>query len=180
MAKDFDLTPKQKLFCDEYLKDLNATKAAERVGYKKRSAAQQAARLLTNDKIQKYVQSKLDARTKRAEVTQDMVVNELKKIAFSNMGTVAKWNHSGVSFFDSDDLSEDAKSTVMSVEESTNQHGGSLKIKQYDKTKALELLGRHLGMFKDKIEHSGDLTLEQILLNTQKKAGSNGENNNNN
>lgn len=169
MSDGADLTEKQKRFCDEYLKDFNASRAAEQAGYKKRSAAQQAARMLRKDNIQEYIQARIDERTKRTEVTQDMVVNELKKIAFSNMGSVARWNGSGVSFFDSDELNEDAKATVMSVEETTNQHGGSLKIKQYDKTKALELLGRHLGMFKDKIEHSGELTLEQLLIGTQKK-----------
>ena len=79
MAK---LTAKQQRFCDEYLIDLNATQAAIRAGYSKRTAAASAARLLRNVKVQEYISEKQKEIEKRTEVTQDMVIKELAKIAF--------------------------------------------------------------------------------------------------
>lgn len=146
------LTPKQQRFVEEYLKDLNGKQAAVRAGYSPDSAETQSSRLLSNAKVALAIRTSISRRSKRTEVTQDMVLNELRRIAFSGMGSLATWNSSGVSFKDSSELSEDTLATVQEVSETTNQHGGSLKIKQYDKVKALELLGRHLGMWNDKLE----------------------------
>lgn len=146
------LNEKQKRFVAEYLKDLNATQAAIRTGYSEKTAQEQSSRLLSKVIIQEAIQKEMNKRAKKTEVTQEMIVNELKRIAFSGMKNVASWNESGVRFKPSEDLSDDDAASVQEVHESTNQHGGSLKIKQYDKLKALELLGRHMGMFTDKLE----------------------------
>ena len=62
----------------------------------------------------------------------------------------------------SDGLSEDEAAVISEVSESTSESGGSIKGKLLDKLKALELLGKHLGMFTDKVqvEHSGSLSLQ--------------------
>ena len=73
MAK---LTAKQQRFCDEYLIDLNATQAAIRAGYSKKTAAQTAARLLTNVKIQEYIAEK----EKELIADQDEVLKYLTSV----------------------------------------------------------------------------------------------------
>lgn len=146
------LNPKKRRFVAEYLKDLNGTQAAIRSGYAEATAKEQACRLLKEPQIQALVKKGMDKRSERTEITQDKVLIELSKIAFGNMRDVASWNESGVRFKPSDELTDDQAATIQEVTETTNQHGGSLKIKQHDKVKALELIGRHLGMFKDKVE----------------------------
>ena len=146
------MNPKQKLFVQEYLKDLNGKQAAIRAGYSEKSAEVQASQLLSLPKVAQAVKSAMDKRAQKTEVTQERIINELKRIAFSGMKNVARWGPSGVDMKGSEELSEDDAASVQEVSETTNQHGGSLKIKQYDKVRALELLGKHLGMFTDRLE----------------------------
>lgn len=172
MAK---LTKKQKKFCDEYLIDLNATQAAIRAGYSEKTARFIGAENLTKPNIQEYIQQRMNAREKRTEITQDMVLRELAKIAFSNGSDFAKvvtkprkkmvWNdeiqeyeekeveEQFVELIDTDKLPDDKKAAIASIKET--KHG--IVVESCDKVKALELIGRHLGMFKDKIELSGQV-----------------------
>lgn len=141
------MNKKNQLFVQEYLKDLNATKAAIRAGYSHKTAGQIGDKLLKKAEISQALQSAFQKRSIRTQTTQDRVIEELKAIAFSGMKDVARWNASGVELKDSNEISPEAAASVQVVEETTNQHGGSLKIKQHDKLRALELLGRHLGMW---------------------------------
>lgn len=81
------LTEKQKRFADEYLTDLNATQAAIRAGYSEKTARSIGQRLLTKVDIQKYIQERLKERQERAEITQEMIVNELCKLGFAEVDT---------------------------------------------------------------------------------------------
>ena len=80
------LTPKQKIFADEYLIDLNATRAYK-VAYPRvrneETAAAAGARLLRNVKVEDYIQKRMDERAQRTEITQDRVLQELAKIGFA-------------------------------------------------------------------------------------------------
>jgi phage terminase small subunit len=150
-----ELTPKQEMFCREYIKDLNGTQAAIRAGYSEHTAGSQAHDLLKKPEISARVQQLLDARSKRLEITADRVLNELAKIAFADMRRYARWNASGVEFHDSESLSDDECAAIQEITETTNQHGGSLKVKLHDKKGALELLSKHLKLLTEKHEHSG-------------------------
>lgn len=77
MAK---LSAKQKKFVHEYLKDLNATQAATRAGYSKRTANEQGARLLANVSVQTYLQEKQQKIQEKNELTVDWVLDSLKEI----------------------------------------------------------------------------------------------------
>ena len=77
------LTPKQQKFCDEYLIDLNATQAALRAGYSGSTALN--GRLMTIPKIRYYLQQRTQEVTKKAQLTHEMVLSELTKIAFGNL-----------------------------------------------------------------------------------------------
>ena len=78
------LTAKQKAFVDEYLIDLNATQAAIRAGYSKKTARQIGEKNLSRPYIQAALEKRMKARQKRTEITQDQVITELAKIAFAN------------------------------------------------------------------------------------------------
>lgn len=83
-----NLTPNQKIFADEYLIDLNATRAykeAYKNVKKDETAAVNGSRLLRNAKVKKYIEEKMKAREKRTEITQDQVLAELAKIAFADI-----------------------------------------------------------------------------------------------
>ncbi len=155
VTKKRDLTPKQARFIEEYLVDLNATQAAIRAGYSAKRARAIACENLTKPDIQGAIQKAMDARSKRTEITADSVLAELRKIAFGDARRVMRWGPGGVTLIDSAELSDDDAAIVSEASESITQAGGSIKLKTHDKLKALELLGRHLGMFVDRKELTG-------------------------
>ena len=79
------LTDKQKRFAEEYLADLNATQAAIRAGYGKKSASSVGSEMLNNPDISQYVAYLKYERSKKVECTSEMVLKELMKIGFSNI-----------------------------------------------------------------------------------------------
>lgn len=160
------LTPKQQRFVEEYLVDLNATQAAIRAGYSESTATVIASQNLTKLNIQQAIQEAMSERSKRTEITADMVVAELARVGFSNIGHYLKFNASGVTLNDSSLMTDDALRCVSEVTESVSKDGGSVKFKLHDKVSALEKLGRHLGIFKDKVEHSGNLSINWPLPRT--------------
>lgn len=148
------LTAKQEEFCLQYLIDLNATQAALRAGYSKETAGQIGHENLKKVEIQERLTILMDERKKRTLITQDEVINELKRVAFSDMRKVAMWNGSTVTLEDSSDLDDDTAACVESVSQTTTKEGGSISCKLHPKVKSLELLARHLGMLNDKIDHT--------------------------
>lgn len=148
------MTEKQKIFADEYLIDLNATRAYL-VAYpsvrKEKTAAQAGSRMLRNVKVQKYIADRMQERQKRTEITQDRVLEELAAIAFARATDYAEVKDECVRIKDTDSLTDQQIKAIAGIKE--GKFGIELKLN--DKEKALELLGRHLGMFKDKVEVSG-------------------------
>lgn len=156
------ITAKQQRFCEEYLIDLNGTRAYMAV-YKVKShntAAANAARLLTNAKIQSYISEKQKALQKKTGITVERVLNEYARIAFSDLRLY--YNEDG-SLKKMIDLTEDEAAAIAGVEaeelfdgfgEDRIQIGVTKKIKRWDKTKALDSLARHLGMFAKDNEQS--------------------------
>lgn len=152
------MTESQKRFCDEYLIDLNATRAYK-VAYpktkKEETINSASSRMLRNVKVQEYISEKIKEREKRTEVTQDMVIQELSRIAFLDIRKL--YNESGglKNIQDIDDETIKAISSLETLEEydgygeDKEQIGNTQKVKLLDKLKALELLGKHLGMFSD-------------------------------
>ena len=122
-------------------------------------AAAAAARLLRNVKVAAYISERMQDRQKRTEITQDRVIEELAAIAFAKATDFAQIINGNVVLTDTKELSEDQIKAIAGIKE--GKFGIELKLN--DKEKALELLGRHLGMFKDKVEVSG-LASEQSKL----------------
>lgn len=160
------MTDAQKRFCDEYLVDLNATRAYK-VAYPKckkdETANAASSRMLRNVKVQEYISKKQQEIEKRTEVTQDMVIKELAKIAFLDIRKLYTENGQLKNIADMDSETAGAISSLETLEEyegygdDREKIGDTQKVKLLDKTKALELLGRHLGMFKDKMTIDGNL-----------------------
>lgn len=167
------MTDAQKRFCDEYLIDLNATRAYK-VAYpnckKDETASAAGSRMLGNVKVQEYISKKQKQIEKRTEVTQDMVIKELSAIAFSKASDYAKLKkmkrnipifdeegtivdykeeeYTGIEFTPTDELSEEQKKALSGIK----QGKFGLEVNSCDKVRALELLGRHLGIFNDKLD----------------------------
>lgn len=151
MAK---LTPKQKAFCDEYLIDLNATQAAIRAGYSTKTAKDIGSENLAKPNIRAYIDKAIAERSKRTGINQDRIIRELARIALVNANNVIDMNSATVR----EGASEDDTAAIASIKVKTTPfedgEGVEREIKFADKLKALELLGKHLGMFKDKVELS--------------------------
>lgn len=152
MAK---LTAKQQRFCDEYLIDLNATQAAIRAGYSPKTAEQTASRLLTVVKVSDEIAREMAERSKRTGINQDRVVQELAKLAFVNIADVVDLDSATVK----ETATGEDLACIQSVKIKPSEFGTEREIKLYDKKASLELLGKHLGMFKDKLEVEADMDL---------------------
>ena len=132
------LTPKQRLFVQEYLIDLNATQAAIRAGYSVKNAEFQAHCLLKNPKVKQAVKLAMYEREQRTKVTQDRVIEELAKIAFLNPTDVI--NEYDASLHNSAAREDTAAISSIRVKRIPSKHGTGVEreIKLHDKIRALE------------------------------------------
>jgi len=153
------LTEKQALFVQEYLIDLNATRAAKSAGYSENTAYSIGSENLSKPEIQEAIQEAQLDRQKRTEITQDMVVKELARIAFLDIRKA--FDESG-NLLEIPDMPEDIARAVggMDITKWTgrgedNGTETTKKVKLIDKKGALELLGKHMKMFTDKTELTG-------------------------
>ena len=146
------LTEKKKKFVEEYLIDLNATQAAIRAGYSVKTADVQSSRMLGNVKVQQAIVEKMAERSRRTGINQDRVLMELAKIAFVNADDVINAQDATTK----EGASRDDLAAIQSIKvKSFGEDGIEREIKLADKLKALEMLGRHLGMWNDKLQMSG-------------------------
>jgi phage terminase small subunit len=153
------LTAKQKRFVEEYLIDLNATQAAIRAGYSPNSARDIGSENLTKPHIRARVDEALAERSKRTGINADRVVRELARIAFVNAADVINFDSATLS----ENASEDDTAAIASVRVKTIPtdagEGVEREIRMCDKLKALELLGKHLGMFNNDPESNVPVTV---------------------
>lgn len=149
MAKK--LTDKQKKFVEEYLIDLNATQAAIRAGYKPENAQQIGSENLSKLVISNAIAESMAERSRRTGINQDRIVQELARIAFVKITDVVNSDGEINTNASDDDL---ACIESYKVEDSDSVNGSSSKreVKLASKIKALELLGKHVGMWNDKIQ----------------------------
>lgn len=145
------INEKQQRFVDEYLIDLNGTQAAIRAGYSAKTADVQASRLLGNVKVQQAISERMAERSKRTGINQDRVVLELAKLALVKMTDIV--DRQGRI---KDGVTDDDLACIESIKykESESDTGSSVEreVKIASKIKALELLGKHLGMWNDKLD----------------------------
>ncbi len=146
------LTDKQAQFVKEYLIDLNATQAAIRAGYSKDTANVIACENLSKPYLQAAIQKEMDKRAKRTEITQDRVLQELATIGFLDIRRA--FDDEG-NIIPIKDMPEDVARAIGGLDYMAfgdDEKGVTSKIKLIDKKGSLELMGRHLKMFTDKVE----------------------------
>lgn len=156
------LTAREQAFVQGYLKSLNATQAAIEAGYSENCADVTSCRMMKKKRIKDAIQAGMDKRSERVQVDADTILRELLHLstvdvtqAFDDMGQLKPLS----------EIPEDVRRSISALEvnelfagqgEEKTAIGLAKKIKFYDKTKALELLGKHLKLFTDRVEHGGD------------------------
>jgi len=140
------LTNKQEMFCREYLVDLNATQAAIRAGYSEKTAGAMGFENLKKPEIQEQIQILFDARAEKAELNSEWVLERLKKVADRCM----------------------QEEPVMSGGEPT----GEYKFDSSGANKSLELIGKHLKLFTDKVEQDTSLTVVRKTFKVESSGNS--------
>lgn len=164
MAK---LTAKQQRFVEEYLIDLNATQAAIRAGYSTKSARDIGCENLAKPNIRACIDKAMAERSKRTGINADRVLQELARIGFVNPKDIINFNKASVHA----DASVDDLAAIQSVKVKTMQsENGDMverEVRLNDKLKALELMGKHLGMFKENVNLNANVNntkkLDSIL-----------------
>ena len=139
----FTLTPKQQRFCDEYLIDMNATRAALRAGYTQATAMN--GQLMEMPKIQAYLKKRTAEASKKLQVSHETLLGELMKVAFANMGD----------YFGDDgkikamnDVLDDKKSAIWSLKVSEGKYGTTVQLRLHNKLAALEKIAKHIKFYE--------------------------------
>lgn len=144
------LTEKQIMFCKEYIIDFNATRAAKSAGYSEKTASEMGYENLTKPQIQEYIKKLTAKREEKLELSAEMVVKELMKIAFADVKELYDENGRLLEPYE---LSDSAAATISSFKSRRegDKKDGLYQVEEYkrfSKEKSLELLGKHLGLFE--------------------------------
>lgn len=157
-----DLTKREIRFCEEYIATgFNGTEAAIRAGYSKKTAASIASENLRKPKIKRYIEARTKAVQEQIEVSQEMIMSELKTIGFSKItdylsidekevrrkvrGKLTTLKFKAVDLFTTDSMKEEHIPAIASIKQGKE----GIELKLHDKVRALELMGKHRGMFKE-------------------------------
>ena len=182
------LTDKQRRFCEEYIVDLNATQAAIRAEYSEKTAYSMGQRLLKKVEAQEYIKQLKEERVARTQIEADRVIYELSLIAFSNAAdyaavvekelTIEGPEGEPIKVLDDDgnpvtyrtvepvltkDLTADQKRALAVIKKGRD----GFEVRPYDKVRALELLGKHIGLFEDKVKVNGEINNPMSGLTTE-------------
>ncbi len=146
------MTIKQQQFCKEYLLDLNATKAALRAGYSRKTAREQGNRLLTNADIQAEIQRLMKGRDERLKLQADEVVIELSKVGFAN---IADFYDKDMNLLPLDEIEGDNRAAIdiLKIDKKITATGiaqTTTTLKLHNKVLALDSLLKHLGGYDHK------------------------------
>jgi phage terminase small subunit len=146
------LTPKRRRFVEEYLIDLVGTQAAIRAGFSVKNADKIASQLLGDTRVSTCIKMAMAERSKRTGITADRVLEELAKIAFVNPDDFIDLNEGTV--MSGSHRNDTAAIASVKVKTIPTENGDIVEreVKLLDKVKALEMAGKHVGMFTDKLE----------------------------
>lgn len=164
------LTNRQALFVQEYLKDFNATQAAIRAGYAKKSANREGPKLLSNPVIAAGVAKAQEQVKKKFEITIDEIAAEMKNLGFANMQDYMSIGPDGDPVLDWSKLTREQAAALaeVTVEDFKDGRGKKardvrkVRFKLADKRQSLIDLARLCGLLTDKVEHSGSLEVTHL------------------
>lgn len=162
------LSAKHQEFIRQYLSNgFNATEAYRTVYPNNKNPDVDGPRLLGNAGIQAEIKKHQTKTVKKFEISQERIIRELAAIALGNAGDFFEWNESRVKLVPKARLTKTQLKFVEAVKETTTEYGGSIELKTLagQKVKALELLGRHVGMWKEKdAGHGADSESQRDVL----------------
>ena len=171
MESAVNLTGKQKRFCEEYIFDFNATRSAKAAGYSEDTAGAIGYENLKKPEIQAYIKELEADLAKTSGISRLMVIQEFKKIAFSS---IAHLHNTWVERKEFDKLTDDQQACIQEISTQTRMEknhieGGEpiqvdfVKVKLYDKGRALESINKMLGYHEpEKIAVTGDAQIIKI------------------
>lgn len=160
------LTPKQLIFCKEYLIDMNATRASIEAGYSKHSADSQGSRMLKNVKVKAYIDKHSRKRLEKLDITADKVMQELANIAFFDPRKMFNENSGLIEIQDLDDATAKAIGTIKLRKEKmdSDTFAETMEVKPNDKLKALDMIMKNMGMYeKDNEQSKDEVTIVEII-----------------
>lgn len=160
------LNDRQKKFANEYLIDFNATQAAIRAGYSKKTAHSIGAENLKKPEIQEYIQKQQKKSQEHLEITRERIVEELAKIGFSSITDYAEIKNGIAIIRDTEDMPQDKIGAIAGLEQ--GQVG--IKLKLNDKIKALELITKMLGFDQAQSDNNANRPYEGMTKEELKKA----------
>ena len=152
-----DLNEKQKIFCREYLVDNNATQAYIRAGYSEGGATQNSYRLMCDERVQAFITQARKEREERTEIKGDDLLQFWHDLTYTPLDEMFDQGPDGTLIPKAfDEMSERGKRCIGELKSQFDSDGkGWQTIKRVDQLKASEMLGKSLGIFKDKLELSG-------------------------
>lgn len=159
------LTTQQQRFVREYIIDFNGAKAARRAGFTSEFAANTAWKLLQSPKIQDAIKKEQQKLADKMGITPERIIQELALIGFANIKDYVTKDEDGRTTIDIDSLDRDTTAALdIQIEISEGKsRSTNTKIKLANKVEALLQMGKHLGMFKEQVDHNVTLTLEQLV-----------------
>ncbi len=148
---------RREIFIREYLKDLNATRAAIAAGYSEKTAEAAASRLLRNVKVKRRIEELMAQKVEKLDITVERVLGELGRLAFCNMHDYIVVQEDGTAYTDLSKLTRDQAAAISEVNTEEYVEGKDenartirkVKLKLVDKRGSLELLGKYLKLFTD-------------------------------
>jgi phage terminase small subunit len=165
-----ELTHQQQLFVAEYMIDLNATKAAVRAGYSARTAAQIGSRLLSNVEVSRQINALLTRRLRAAQLTGDAVLQELRKIAFSDVRALYAADGE---LLPVGKLPDEIAACISSIEvdeltlgagDKKRVIGSSKKVRLHPKLEALKMLAQHFKLLGETRPHGAEIEGEVVPM----------------
>lgn len=156
------LSAKQRRFINEYVTDYDGCLAACRAGYAKKSASSSAGRLLAMPEIVEGIRARQQERAERTQVTQDAVIRELAAVGFASLKDVCTWDDGHLVLINSQDLSDAQAASIAEITETVTTRGGTVRVKQHSKLKALEMLAKHVGLYDPPEMESEEKSLEEL------------------
>jgi len=154
------LTAKQAKFVNEYMVDLNATQAAIRAGYSKKTATEIGYETLRVPHVAEAVQRRSKKLSEKTGITAERVIAEIARLGFIDPRRL--YDNAGNPLLVTE-LPDDVAAAVSSVETLTRPDGTvTHRVKLWDKKGSLELLGKHFAQFTDRVHHSGQIEFDKI------------------
>lgn len=161
------LTERWELFCDEFLVDLNAKNAALRAGYSEKGAKVRGFELLRDKQVQERLARLMAERSKRTEISQQQVVEELRDQLSVTVPDLAFWTNDTFHLKEHSDLTPAERKAVKklkvkkTVRERYDKDGDltnstitfDYEVELHDRIRVVELVGKHIGMWKETHVH---------------------------